>query len=86
MNIQKGSIVRAKAGRDKEEGFFVVLRLEGGFAYIADGRRRRVQKPKKKNLLHLAPTNTVIKGSPETNNEIKRILNEFNSIEGNNGG
>ena len=73
MNIQKGSIVRAKAGRDKG-GFFVVLSVSNGYALIADGKRRRLEQPKKKNLLHLAATNTVYEGSIQTNPQIKRIL------------
>ena len=78
MNIQEGSIVRAKAGRDKG-GFFVVLRLEGRFAYIADGKKRKLETPKRKNICHLAPTQTVIEGSPKTNPQIKRILSPFNN-------
>ena len=77
MNITKGSIVRAAAGRDKG-GFFVVLATEGSFALIADGKRRKVQSPKRKKLIHLAPTHTVYEGSIETNPQIKKILRDFN--------
>ena len=45
MDIVKGSVVRATAGRDKDK-FFVVLGREGDYALIADGKRRKVQKPK----------------------------------------
>lgn len=76
MNTVKGSIVKAKAGRDKG-GFFVVLDTDSEFAYIADGRRRKVEHPKRKKLIHLEATKTVIEGSFETNPQIKRILNEF---------
>lgn len=76
MNTQIGSIVKAKAGRDKG-GFFIVLDTDAEYAYIADGRRRKVEHPKRKKLIHLAPTNTVIEGSFETNPQIKRILKEF---------
>ncbi len=76
MSIVKGSIVRAMAGRDKEN-FFVVLKCDGSYAYIADGKRRKLENPKKKKLIHLAPTNTVIEGSLETNPQIKRVLNQF---------
>jgi ribosomal protein L14E/L6E/L27E len=76
MDIQKGSIVRARAGRDKDS-FFVVLSVEGKYALIADGRRRKLEQPKKKNLLHLAPTNTVYEGSIQTNPQLKRILSPF---------
>ena len=47
MNTVKGSIVKAVAGREKN-GFFVVLDCDSVFAYIADGKRRKVEKPKKK--------------------------------------
>ena len=76
MSIVKGSIVRAKAGRDKG-GFFIVLDADKEFAFIADGKRRKVQHPKKKKMMHLCATNTVIEGSFETNPQIKRILNQF---------
>ena len=77
MDIQKGSIVIAKAGRDKG-GCYVVLERDGSYALIADGRRRRVEHPKRKKLIHLAPTNTAHTGSLETNPKIKQILREFN--------
>lgn len=47
MNTVKGSIVKAVAGREKN-GFFVVLDCDSVFAYIADGKRRKVEKPKRK--------------------------------------
>lgn len=58
MDIVIGSAVCSKAGRDKGR-YFAVLSLEDDFAYIADGDLRKVQKPKRKKLKHLAPTKTV---------------------------
>ncbi|MDR2654976.1 MAG: KOW domain-containing RNA-binding protein [Oscillospiraceae bacterium] len=55
VSIKTGSIVKSSAGRDKDR-FFVVLGLEGNFAMIADGDLRRVDKPKRKKLMHLKPT------------------------------
>lgn len=78
MNTQKGSIVKALAGREKG-GFFVVLNVDSVYAYIADGKRRKAENPKKKKLIHLAPTNTVITGSVETNPQIRKILRDFNN-------
>ena len=77
LDIQKGSIVRALAGRDKG-GLFVVLDTEGSYACIADGKRRRIQHPKRKKLKHLAPTHTVYNGSLETNPQIRKAIREFN--------
>lgn len=82
MNTIKGSVVRANAGRDKGS-FFVVMSVEGKYAYIADGRRRKVENPKKKKLIHLSASKTVIDGSIETNPQVRRILNDF--INGNGG-
>ena len=76
MDIQKGSIVIAKAGRDKG-GCYVVLERDGSYALIADGKRRRVEHPKRKKLMHLSATNTVAAGSFETNPQVKRIIQGF---------
>lgn len=76
MHIQKGSIVRALAGRDKDN-FFVVLATEGAYATIADGKRRQIGHPKRKKLKHLAPTHTVYNGSLETNPQIRQAIREF---------
>lgn len=75
MEYSVGQIVKAKAGRDKD-GFFVITALDGTFAYIADGKSRKVEHPKRKKLIHLAPTRTVAQGI-STNREIKRVLTEF---------
>ncbi len=56
-----------------------MLGTEQPYAYIADGKRRKVQNPKKKKLIHLAPTNTVYNGSTDTNPKIRKILNDFNN-------
>ena len=74
--IPVGTIVKAKAGRDKE-GFFVVVKSEEKWAYIADGRRRKVESPKKKNPVHLTVTNTVLSHSMDTNRKIRDALRVF---------
>ena len=58
MDIVVHSVVCSKAGRDKGR-FFAVLSMEGDAAYIADGDLRKLEKPKRKKLIHLAPTKTV---------------------------
>lgn len=78
MDIVKGSVVRAKAGRDKDS-YFVVLDVLDKFALIADGRSRKLEKPKKKNLNHLEATKTVITQNLETNRKIKKALSDFNN-------
>ncbi len=76
MTITEGSVVRAKAGRDKD-GFFVVIKTEGAYAYICDGKRRKVETPKKKKLIHLQATNSVFDISMVTNRKIREALRSF---------
>ena len=41
MELTKGLVVRALAGRDMGN-FFVVLSVDGGYALIAEGKRRKL--------------------------------------------
>ena len=56
MEIEKGMAVLSKAGRDKGR-FFAVVGSDGEFALIADGNKRTLANPKRKNLKHLGATN-----------------------------
>ena len=78
MQIAPGMIVRSKAGRDQER-FYVVLAVEGGYALIADGKRRRAEQPKRKNPRHLSPTRTTVAlTEADTNPKLRRLLKPFN--------
>ncbi len=78
MDIKVGSIVRSCAGRDKNS-FYVAVGISDGFVYIADGRVRKLEKPKRKNIKHISPTNTVISIEALTNKKLKKALNEFST-------
>lgn len=79
MEIRRGQIVRSKAGRDKGD-FQVILRIEPPYAIVCDGRRRSLEKPKKKKLMHLAPADSVLAEEMlQTNRQIKAALRAFNS-------
>ncbi len=58
MDITVGNAVYSRAGRDKGE-LFIVLKVEGDYVYLADGKKRRVSNPKKKKIKHLNRTNFV---------------------------
>lgn len=47
-----GAVVRAIAGREKNE-IFVILKIENNFAYLINGKSRPLECPKKKNFRHL---------------------------------
>ena len=47
-----GQIVIATAGKEQLQSF-VVVKLEDKFVYLADGKRLKAAKPKKKSLKHI---------------------------------
>ena len=81
MDIVAGSLVYSAAGRDKGLEF-LVLSVEGNICYIADGRLRKAENPKKKKLKHLVGTNKIssglkeklLEGDAPTNSEIRKFL------------
>ena len=53
MELDRSQFVVSLAGRDKGRIFFVVD-IDPVFVYLADGRLRRVEAPKKKKRKHVA--------------------------------
>ncbi len=76
MEIREGAIARACAGRDKD-GFFVVTKIIGNYAFIADGRRRKLEFPKRKSLKHLRFTNNVIDLNGITDKKLRNVLSVY---------
>jgi ribosomal protein L14E/L6E/L27E len=79
VNVEKGLVVKASAGRDSN-AYFVVLESDEKFAVIADGKTRRLEKPKRKNIRHLKPTGKTICLDEITNKQLKKALSEFKRI------
>lgn len=52
MEYRVGQLVRSKAGRDKGIDF-VVVKADNGYVYVADGRMRKLENPKKKKIKHI---------------------------------
>ena len=77
MEITRGLVVRALAGRD----IFVVLSVDGGYAEIADGKRRRLASPKRKNLRHLQRTNQCIALDGVTDKKLRNLLKQYQACE-----
>jgi ribosomal protein L14E/L6E/L27E len=76
-----GQIVLSKAGKDRGSFYAIVLEDEE-FAFIADGRLRKVEKPKRKRKKHLAFTKTVLdQDALETNGKLVKALSKFNKID-----
>ncbi len=73
MDITKGSVVIAKAGRDKGKAFAVIEVLGGREVLIADGKRRPIERPKRKNVIHLQMTRTTV-DCITTNRQLRNVL------------
>ncbi|MEF9854005.1 MAG: KOW domain-containing RNA-binding protein [Hydrogenoanaerobacterium sp.] len=79
MLIEKGCVVKSAYGHDADR-FYVVMKLEDDFAFICDGKLRRIEKPKRKNQKHLKPTKTVLSVEDlTTNNQIRQALRAYNN-------
>ena len=55
----------------------VITAAEGDFAFLADGKERKLSKPKKKRLKHLSVTKTVIALDDLTDKGLRSCLREF---------
>ena len=64
--LKKGQICFSKAGHDKG-GAFIILHSDDTYAYIAHGKLRTLEKPKKKKRIHIQISN-------EVNSEIENML------------
>lgn len=77
MNTAKelsiGQYVRSKAGRDADRVFIVIGIVDEQFVHIADGDLRRVDRPKRKKIKHLAKFNRI-------SEEVRAKVSEGDSI------
>lgn len=79
MQHKIGMIVYSNAGHDKNK-FYVLMGIDKNFGFIADGKRRKLNPLKKKNLIHLNHTKTVIDvNTLDTDKKIRRVLQNYQS-------
>lgn len=77
MEWKQGQVVRSLAGHDKG-CFLAVLKYAPPYAVVCDGKRRPLERPKRKKLFHLAPTGTVLpEEALKTNRQIRSALRPF---------
>ena len=76
MRFEKGSVVIARSGRDRGMAFVVTDVLGERYVLIADGKRRPLEKPKKKNVIHLSAARASI-GEVTSNRQLRKFLNSF---------
>ena len=83
-----GKLITSKAGHDKDH-LYVVIKAERDLLYLADGKYKTFEHPKKKNKKHIQPINYSISqelvqkleaGQPVRDEEIKRELKLYSKI------
>ena len=91
--IEEADIVVSRNGRDEGKRF-LVIRVDGEYSLLADGKGRRVEKPKRKKNKHLIREDRIDEktsarltaGEKMTNNEIRRALAAYAAGFGEKGG
>lgn len=74
-----GMLASSKAGHDKDS-VYVIIREDGEYIYVADGRVRTTERPKRKNKKHIQLIKKKRLPEPENgfdNLEIKRTIKEY---------
>lgn len=77
-----GNVVYSKAGRDKGNYYIVVGVVDSNYVLLADGKCKKIQKPKKKKIKHLQLTNevaydikeSVVNKSYDSDSKIRKFL------------
>jgi hypothetical protein len=83
VKITEGTVVLSAAGHDKNRVFAVIGLSGGEIALIADGKLRKLEKPKKKKLKHLKLIGILeFENPPQTNRQLKKALMPFNAAGG----
>lgn len=72
-----GMIVLAKAGREAGR-FFLVAALDGAELLLADGNRRTLSNPKRKNPAHVQTTKQTLSLEGLTDKALRAVLNPMN--------
>lgn len=88
-DIRVGSIVLSTQGRDKGN-YFLVVRAEDGFVFLADGGMHKLASAKKKNVKHVscsgktcdAIANKLLSNQKVFDSEVKSALRQFQQESG----
>ena len=93
MEVDKSSLIVSKAGRDKGQLFYVIDTDEQ-YVYLADGKSRRLEKPKRKKRKHVEQVprtesriaEKIRNGEKVLNSELRKELASFGQKQSQNQG
>lgn len=88
MEYQIGQVVYSKCGHDRGDVQMIVA-MEGEYLFLADGKRRKLERPKRKKKMHIQPTFYVEKdvaaklqeGAYVLDAEIKKALKKYRKVQ-----
>ena len=85
MNYEPGMLAWSRAGHDKDK-LYVIVKTEGEYVYLSDGRLKPVEHPKKKKIRHIQ----IVRQIPEEllglnietikNEEIRKVIRRFSNV------
>lgn len=84
-HIAIGQIVLNLKGREEGKYAFVIKQLDDRFVLIADGDKRKFDRPKRKNILHLEfldyvsdeVRESLLQSGKVTNSKLRYAMNKF---------
>ena len=93
MEVDKSSLIVSKAGRDQGQLFYVIDADEQ-YVYLADGKSRRLEKPKRKKRKHIEQiprtesriAEKIRNGEKVLNSELRKELASFGQKQSQNQG
>ena len=69
-----GKIVYSIAGRDKDK-YLAVINCDKNYVWVADGKERKLQSPKRKNIKHISLTADSLNPDQfKTNKSLKKAI------------
>lgn len=80
--VSVGDFVKSIAGRDKGK-IFLIVKVQENVAYLVNGKERKIQNPKRKNVKHLdrvlvagdfALADKIQKGEPVGNKRLSKQI------------
>lgn len=74
-----GMLATSMAGHDKDS-VYVIIREDGEYIYVADGKSRTVERPKRKNRKHVQLIKKKRMPKPDSgfdDLQIKRVIKEY---------
>ena len=71
-----GMLAQSKAGHDAGT-IYVIIRLNGEYVYLADGRLRTLDKLKRKNKKHVQVIHRQCNIQDITDTQIKKVIKDY---------